>query len=328
MALRNCHTEANTEVDSGPPIIGELVLILISIAIPLVIPLAAFVLVGDLEALFDKPGDTQGGVGCRLLQSLPDEISLPQSGGVVPPIAMAARRPSTRVRVPDTTIHPIKQKLVIAYAQPTVDNRGLFVGALASRQDRVPAAHVTGPSNLTILFPGSSTFGTFVAVPDDFFGKLTFNWSAGPGTQIHSPNGARTKITFQRGNAPRGETFQRTVSVRITDVEGSSVKASRSVTVIVNEDDNLPPICQINPGFLSATHRSPDALLPEGPGGQLRAIERHSDGGPDSRVSLTTHGWRGLERRSQSRQESMLAPRYLTSRSGRVWTALRWQGVL
>jgi hypothetical protein len=248
LALRNCHTESHTDVDKGPPIIGELVLIIMSIAIPLVIPLAAFVLIGDIEALLNNPGNnTEGGAGCRLLQTLPDEIPLPQEGGLAPPIAMAAKRVSARIHVPDTTIHPKRQKLVIAYAQPTVDNRGLFVGALAGRQDRVPAAHVIGPSNLVILFPGSHTFGTFQAVPDDFFGRLTFKWSAGPGTQIHSPTGSRTKITFQRGNVPRGDSFERTVSVRITDVEGSSVTASRSVTVFVNEDDNLPPICQIKP---------------------------------------------------------------------------------
>jgi hypothetical protein len=98
-----------------------------------------------------------------------------------------------------------------------------------------------------MLFPGSQTFGDFVAVSDDFFGGRTFQWSAGPNTQIDNPNGSRTRITFRRGNAPQGEAFERTVSVRVTDSEGSSVTASKIVTVFVNEDDNLPPICQIRP---------------------------------------------------------------------------------
>ena len=62
---------------------------------------------------------------------------------------------------------------------------------------------------------------------------------------------------IQRGNVPRGESFERTVSLRITDVEGSSVTASRSVTVFVNEDDNLPPICQIRPWLPQCNPQEP-----------------------------------------------------------------------
>jgi hypothetical protein len=44
-----------------------------------------------------------------------------------------------------------------------------------------------------------------------------------------------------------GDSFQRTITLRIKDEEGSTAIASRTVTITVNESDDLPPICQIKP---------------------------------------------------------------------------------
>jgi hypothetical protein len=46
--------------------------------------------------------------------------------------------------------------------------------------------------------------------------------------------------------------------VRVTDQEGSSATASRTVTITVNEPDGLPPICQIRPWLPQCNPRGPD----------------------------------------------------------------------
>jgi hypothetical protein len=105
--------------------------------------------------------------------------------------------------------------------------------------------HIVGPSSLSISTNAQQTFGFFTAEPDDFYGNLTFAWTGGPSVQ--SPSAQRTKITFARGTAKPGITFQRTVNVRVIDQEGSSSTATFTVSINVNESGDLPPLCQIKP---------------------------------------------------------------------------------
>jgi hypothetical protein len=133
------------------------------------------------------------------------------------------------------------------YLEPAVDDRGLFVAALATPADRTPAVRPIGPSNLSIYSNASETFGIYKVQADDFFGGLSFSWSGGSNVTVHSPNRAITRISFRRGATQPGNSFERTVTVRVIDAEGSSITASRIVSIYVSEPDGLPPICQIQP---------------------------------------------------------------------------------
>ncbi|MFL6646774.1 MAG: hypothetical protein ACJ8KO_02325, partial [Sulfurifustaceae bacterium] len=248
-AFQMCTTEDKTDYSVVSQIVAALVLGVFSVALPILLPVTAFVLFGDIDAAINQPdAELQGGAGCRLLQTLPVEIPLPQTGGILPPLPIGsmARRSAARVRVPNG-IRPKKQKLVLTYGQPAVNDGGLFVKALVERQDRVPSAHVTGPTTLSVYSTAAETFGNYIAYADDFFGNLTYRWSAGPNVVIHSPAQQGTKISFRRGNAQPGSSFERTFSVRVTDQEGSSVTVSRTVLIYVSEPDELPPICRAKP---------------------------------------------------------------------------------
>jgi hypothetical protein len=246
--LRGCDTQSSTEPSRFDEVLAVLfgaVTLALAVAVPVLMPLPAFVLWTDLQSLDRPDGGSDGGVGCRLMQGLPDEIALPQTGGVVtmPTDAMARL-----VDLGDTIPRPKKQKLVIPYDVPRVDDRGILASAFVSIADRVPAVAVAGPASLSLEEHASSTFGNFGARVDDFFGKLTFAWSGDSHVVIANPTAASTKITFQRGNAKPGDSFQRTVTVKVTDVEGSTATASRVVTVFVAEPgESLPPVCKVKP---------------------------------------------------------------------------------
>lgn len=256
--LRQCETTERTEHGVVEQIIATLSAIIGSIIIPLLIPFAAFALFQNVAAVIRQPdGSPQGGVGCRVLESLPDEIALPQTGGLsgtLDPGRLA------RARVP-SVLDVQREKLVIAYGQPAVDQRGLFVSALATPQPRVPSIQIAGPASLTILRHGPQTFGEYRVSADDFFGRLSFDWSASGGTAVHieNPDRSRTRIDFRRGDAQDGDTFERTISVRVTDQEGSSATASRTITLFVNEADGTPPICQIRPWLPECNPGGPEA---------------------------------------------------------------------
>src|SRR3982750_163806 len=106
--------------------------------------------------------------------------------------------------VGDTIPRPKKQKLVIPYDVPRVDDRGILASAFVSIADRVPAVAVAGPASLSLEEHANSTFGNFGARVDDFYGKLTFAWSGDSQVVIANPAAAPTKTTFQRGNATPG----------------------------------------------------------------------------------------------------------------------------
>lgn len=246
-SLLGCTSTSDTESSIAAQIFSFLWLVALSVGIPLLIPVAGFVLFGDLDAALNQPdAGSEGGVGRRLLQTLPTEIPLPQSGGVAPPMAMMGAV-AARVRLPDIGIEVERKKLVIAYAQPTVDDRGLFVGALAGKQDRIPAAHVNGPSSLSVATGAAQTFGYYTAIAQDFFGKLVYTWSAGANATIHNQGQRSTKITFKRGTTAPGSSFQRIVKVTVTDPEGSTATAAHDVSIFVNDSPDMSPLCMAKP---------------------------------------------------------------------------------
>lgn len=105
--------------------------------------------------------------------------------------------------------------------------------------------HIIGPSSVSIFSSAQAADGFFVAKPDDFFGDITFVWSGG-GT-IQNPAAQATKITFSRGTAKPGDTFQRSVTVRVMDQEGSIATASLIVSISVADLGDLPAICLVKP---------------------------------------------------------------------------------
>jgi hypothetical protein len=227
---------------------GELIALWLAalvVAAPTVLPAAAFSLFVNIDAAANQPdADGQGGVGKRLLANLPVEIPLPRTGGFVEPIygpmaAVVNRRSGG--------LHFEQKKLVLLYAAPTVDDGGLFVSGLARMEDRVPAVQLAGPTSLSLATNAAQTFGYYTATPDDILGQRTITWSDGADIVVHNPGQPHTRISFKRGNAAAGTTFQRTVSVRVTDSEGTSVAASQSVSVVVNEAGELSPTCQAKP---------------------------------------------------------------------------------
>jgi hypothetical protein len=248
--LRGCTTHSNTEPSRFDEVLAALfaaVTVAVAIFVPVLMPLPAFVLWTDLQALDRPDNPSDGGVGCRLLEGLPDQISLPQTGG--PPTTVSSGVMARRVDLGDVIPQPKKQKLVIPYNQPRVDDRGILASAFVSVADRMPAGAVNGPSALSLDLHAPSTYGYFGAHIEDFYGQPTFRWTAsGSNVVIASPNARSTKITFQRGNAKPGDRFERTVTVKVTDVEGSTITASRVVTVFAAEPgDSLPPVCKVKP---------------------------------------------------------------------------------
>src|SRR5262249_21508068 len=132
---------------------------------------------------------------------------------------------------------PKVQKLVISYAAPTVDDRGLFVGALASTQDRKPTVHIAGPAALTMFPNAGAAIAEYRAVPEDFFGTLTFKWSVGGNDTVTTPDHPSTKVRFRRVGAKPGDSFERTIVLTVTDQEGSSATAERTIAISVTALD-------------------------------------------------------------------------------------------
>ena len=246
---RGCTTETHTDPSTFDEVLAALfaaVTLAITVFVPVLMPLPAFVLWTDLHDLDRPDNPSDGGVGCRLVEALPDQIAMPETGGIVATTNTTVME--RRVNLGGVIPQPKKQKLVIPYNQPRVDDRGILASALVTIADRVPAVSVSGPNSLFLDLNAPSTYGYFGAHNDDFYGQRTFAWTGDSNVIISNPTAASTKITFLRGNAKPGDQFDRTVSVKVTDGEGSTASASLVVTVFAAEPgDSLPPVCKVKP---------------------------------------------------------------------------------
>jgi hypothetical protein len=236
--LLQCNTSTHLFSDVGADVFAILFAAIETVGFPLLLPLSGFLIINDLSLIGSNQNpQTGGGVGSRILQVLPPEIPLPQRDSLVAGTSGGFRPAASRI---NTTI---REKLVIAYGQPTVDDTGLYVGGLASLQPRIPSAQIVGPSSLIIVSNASQTFADYTVAPQDFFGKLNLRWSGG----AQSPTQWQTRIIFQRGNAKIGQSFSRTISVQVIDQEGSSVTVSLSVSILVVDAKSVPVKCQYKP---------------------------------------------------------------------------------
>jgi hypothetical protein len=213
---------------------------------------------GDLDAAFHQPsGNSQGGVGCTLYQNLPDEIALPQTDGIIPPKPSVAAR--TRTGADVVTVRPQRNKLVINYRLPQVGAQAVTFLGTTMLKPRTPAVSIVGPSSVSIGRHGSITSPEYAVLPvplqaQDFFGALTYAWSGNPqGADIIAPAKQKTEISFNNPNMKPGTSVTQTITVRVTDAEGSSATASLNVRVSKLTTDspppkpNPPPRCKINP---------------------------------------------------------------------------------
>jgi hypothetical protein len=227
-----------------------------SLALP--IPQVVNLFTNDLDAAFHQPGGgSQGGVGCTLYQSLPDEIALPQTGGIIPPKPSVAAR--TRTGADVVTVRPQRNKLVINYRLPQVGAQAVTFLGTTMLKPRTPAVSIVGPSSVSIGRHGSITSPEYAVLPvplqaQDFFGARTYAWSGNPqGADIIAPAKQKTEISFNNPNMKPGTSVTQTITVRVTDAEGSSATASLNVRVSKLTTDspppkpNPPPRCKVNP---------------------------------------------------------------------------------
>jgi hypothetical protein len=251
--------DSTTTIDTVPSRDDEIVALLaalvttaVAVFIPVLMPLPALVIWTDLNDRDRPDNPPDGGVGARVIEALPDQIPLPETGGIATTNTPGLAR---RVDSGDVTPQPEKQKLVIQYNKPRVDPRGILVSAFCLSDARIPKVSVIGPNGLSLDLNASSTSGYFAAHREDFYGPLKFVWTtAHSDVVMSSPTASATKITFQRGNAEPGDNFDRTVTVSVTDVEGSSATASLLVTVFAAEPgDDLPAVCKVKPWLKECT---------------------------------------------------------------------------
>jgi len=243
------HSESTSNVDtSGFDEFLAVILLPVAFAFAIIPPLS-FLLLNDIEAYQIRPHDSNtGGVGAALLATIPDEIPLPHTGGL--PNSVMARLSRAADAGLLTATAESRKKLVINYGRPIVNDSGLYIsgGVQVPFPDRVPAVRIVGPTSLVMDHNATQTFGYFSAVATDFYVKLSYDWTGGPIVNIPSPNAKTTAVFFHRGTAQPGDRLEFTVSVRVSDTDGSSVTASLMVSVAVSDQsDGLPPVCKIKP---------------------------------------------------------------------------------
>jgi hypothetical protein len=92
--LRGCNPESKTDTSTFDEILALLLDVLPSAFSLWLIPLSGFLLYKGVDAALNHPHNpAEGGVGCRMLEALPAQISLPQTGGILPPIPVSTRHP-------------------------------------------------------------------------------------------------------------------------------------------------------------------------------------------------------------------------------------------
>src|SRR5262249_2918780 len=118
----------------------------------------------------------------------------------------------------------------------------------AELKPRTPAVQIVGPSGVSIErhAPDTSADYAVLTVPPqakDFFGNLTFAWSGDPKhVQIADAAKSSTTIFFSGDpNMKPGSRITQTITVRVTDSEGSSATASLDVRILKSTTDTPPP---------------------------------------------------------------------------------------
>jgi len=126
-----------------------------------------------------------------------------------------------------------------------LDQAIVFIGTTGTAP-RTPAVQIVGPSDVSISLHDSNTSASYtvVTVPpgsENFFGDLTITWSGDPNHVQIADAKSRADIIF-RGDPDMqpGSHITQTITVRVTDVEGSSATASMNVVVEKSHTDLHP----------------------------------------------------------------------------------------
>jgi hypothetical protein len=193
---------------------------------PLVLPVALWVIAGDLAAAFsDHDSGGEAGVGERALGLVPTEISLP--GG---------------------------RKLTVFYSRSDVTLGGLFFGGAMVEVDRQPAASMAGPSSLVVAETAPGVGAVFRLAVADTFGTVSVKWQPVTGVTIERPTSRETRVVFTRTQT-EGR-FTRTLRAKVSDQDGFVAELSKTVEIVVVET-GLPAICQTHPTLPECRPDSP-----------------------------------------------------------------------
>lgn len=217
----SCITTVTKDLSDRDLIFGGLSILFLgglSFFVPLVIPATFFAIFTGLDAVLNLPdGPEEGGVGCKILQTVPQEVPLPAG-----------------------------KKLVANYLRTKVTQGGLFLSGIVVEEDRQPEVQIVGPSKLVVFEDALETAAIYRVRGNDIFGSLTAGWNS-VGSAIDNPNATVTKIHFRRGNRRAGTTFVRTINITVADEDGAQMNASRTVTITVVEPDDISPVCRNKP---------------------------------------------------------------------------------
>lgn len=141
----SCATTSTTDKSDRDLILSGLSVLLlgaVSFVVPVVAPAALFVIFNDLDAVLNRPdGAQEGGVGCKILQSVPQEVPLPGN-----------------------------RKLTMLYQRADVKPGGLFLGAAVFPGTRQATLRIVGPVRLTVSENAPETIGIYRAEARDTSG--------------------------------------------------------------------------------------------------------------------------------------------------------------
>ena len=213
------------------------------------IPPLRTALIDDIDASQNQPHlGNSGGAGAALVAAIPPAIPFPHEGG--PPwVVTSTGTALARVRGVDLYPPVTKQQLVIDYRKIIVNASGVYFRGFAQVADRVPTVNIAGPSGLSMDSNANQTFSPFGILATDFYGdSLTVQWTAGPIANITNPNARSTTIIFPRGHLKPGESYNATVSVVVSDTDGSTATASLAVSIsVLDPGEGVPAICKVKP---------------------------------------------------------------------------------
>jgi hypothetical protein len=110
-----------------------------------ILPPTTFLLLNDLEAYQVRPHDSStDSLGERILATIPDEISLPHTGGLPHPLALprlASAGEGILTAMPES-----RKMVVISYGTPIVNDSGIYLSGAVQNPfpNRVPKARIIG----------------------------------------------------------------------------------------------------------------------------------------------------------------------------------------
>ena len=212
--LLHCDSDIDIEVDSSwiSFLTGFFSLVFLPLGLFF---LAELIIIASL----DDP-DPQAGVGASAASLLPREILI--TGGL---------------------------KIIFSYTRIQVASTGIFAGGTLNVIPRAPEVRITGPTLIAVQEGTQAVAKSYSLMTEDLRPALRFEWG-GDGTP--NPRRAKkTQINFLLSGAKAGDIVTRRITVRVTDADGLTGLAERTVRIHVTpkeeDDEDFPNICRHKP---------------------------------------------------------------------------------